>query len=36
LMMRSCLITKENVPPAGGEPDYKTCTPFTTEIRRSK
>lgn len=36
LMMRSCLITKENVPPAGGEPDYKSCTPFTTEIRRSK
>lgn len=32
VMMRSCLFTKDNLPPPGKEPDYAHCTPFTGEM----
>lgn len=32
LMVRSCVFTRENIPPAGQQPDFKNCTPFTAEI----
>jgi ribose transport system substrate-binding protein len=36
LMTRSCVFTKQNVPPAGTAPDYRTCTPFIAELNGSK
>jgi ABC-type sugar transport system substrate-binding protein len=31
-MTRTCLITKDSVPAAGGAVDFKTCTPFSAEV----
>jgi ABC-type sugar transport system substrate-binding protein len=33
VMVRSCIFTKANLPPAGMEPDYTKCSPFTAEIQ---
>jgi hypothetical protein len=33
LWTRTCVVTKDNLPAQGLDPDFRMCSPFTGEVR---